>query len=130
MAHHLMSRYERSLKERRQKYLELRALLDGQVMDHQHRKAEEAAQEFEETSAQKKEWEVQQANEEAAKREEAVSQQQTYAEMLRLNRYRLLFESRDSSSNDCLYWEPSSLSNVDVLDNLVVVLHFLGALAL
>lgn len=73
-------RHEALLKEKRRRYLEIRSLLDGQVLRQKQSREEEAAQRMTETRQLHKQWEADKAAEEAAARDEAIRQQLSFAD--------------------------------------------------
>lgn len=82
----VINRYERTLEERRNKYLEVKAMLDAQVAEHSEQKTREAEGHMQEVTAQRQVWESELAAEKARAQAETLSQQETLAEMQRLNR--------------------------------------------
>ena len=79
-------RYEASLKARRDKYLELRALLDEQVSQHEQLNKEEADRKARESQNLQVEWENQAAMAKAAAEQQSLLQKTSYDEMQKLNR--------------------------------------------
>ena len=79
-------RYEDSLKERRNKYLEIKGLLDEQVLEHEQAKNSQDAVQQQETEALLKTWQIQESAEKDAAEKDRLRQQDIYREMLNDNR--------------------------------------------
>ena len=80
-------RYEEKARKTREKYLEIKGLLDQEVAKHEQQAAAAAAAHAEEVHAMQQQWRQEEAAAQAAERAEVARKQALNMEMQELNRY-------------------------------------------